>query len=180
MRQLFFRKLIDILQVKTPGLFKNIELQILANATALSFNMPSVQIWYKPYKQALSQYRKYTVKCMEKGDINPERIYDTAFKTGSIVRKVTGFANKEDLEKLVFYLYKNIKITMSGDLPGEITVSRCYFSRAYSPSQCRLMSIMDSGIVAGIWGGGSLKFTRRITEGCKNCKACFKNQGQRD
>ena len=64
-------------------------------------------------------------------------------------------------------------ILMDGHLPGEIKVSSCYFSRFYTPEQCALMSYMDSGIIAGILGGGKIEFTERITEGCGGCKVFF-------
>ena len=95
------------------------------------------------------------------------------YRTGERVRRLTGFTEKADLERLVFYLYRNIGILMDGHLPGEIKVSSCYFSRFYTPEQCALMSYMDSGIIAGILGGGKIEFTERITEGCGNCRAFF-------
>ena len=62
---------------------------------------------------------------------------------------------------------------MNGTIPGEITVSSCYFSKFYTPKQCALMSYVDSGIIAGLCGGGNLRFTERITEGCGRCTAVF-------
>ena len=56
---------------------------------------------------------------------------------------------------------------------GEIVVTDCYFSRFYTPEQCAVMSSVDSGIIAGLCGGGTLTFTERITEGCRQCRACF-------
>ena len=95
------------------------------------------------------------------------------YRTGERVRRLTGFTEKADLERLVFYLYRNIGLLMDGHLPGEIKVSSCYFSRFYTPEQCALMSYMDSGIIAGILGGGKIEFTERITEGCGGCKVFF-------
>ena len=84
---------------------------------------------------------------------------------------MTGFSKKEDLERLVFYLYSNIGIKMTGHLPGEITIPVCYFSKVYTPDQCRTMSLMDWGIISGICGGGRLVFTDRLTQGCGRCRA---------
>ena len=44
-------------------------------------------------------------------------------------------------------------------------------SRIYTPEECALMSNVDSGMIAGILGGGSLTFSERITEGCGGCRA---------
>ena len=105
-----------------------------------------------------------------------ERIYCSAFRLGNRVRKVTGLTEQEELQKLVFLLYRGIGVRMDGDLPGEILVKECYFSQQYSPWQCALMSCMDSGVIAGIFGGGKLTFTERITEGCGHCRAHFQNK----
>ena len=70
-------------------------------------------------------------------------------------------------------LYRNLQISMSGHLPGEITVRKCYFSGFYTPEQCAIMSAVDSGVISGLFGGGTLTFTRRMTEGHETCAACF-------
>ena len=96
---------------------------------------------------------------------------------GNRLRRITGFTDSKDLQQLVFFLYRNIHIAMGGRLPGEIRVSSCYFSHFYTPKQCALMSYVDSGIIAGLFGGGNLKFVERITEGCGRCTAIFKERG---
>lgn len=101
------------------------------------------------------------------------RLYREAYRTGSRIRRITGFTESADTERLVFYLYRNLQITMEGQIPGEIHVADCYFGRMYTPAQCAVMSLVDSGIIAGLCGGGKLKFTERITEGCGRCTACF-------
>ena len=53
------------------------------------------------------------------------------------------------------------------------------FRRFYTPAQCRVMSRVDAGIIAGICGGGKLRFTQRITEDCSCCKACFSGKDKR-
>ena len=102
-----------------------------------------------------------------------DRLYQAAYAIGSRIRSITGFTDIKDLKRLVFFLYRNIGITMDGCLPGEITVSGCYFGRLYTPRECALMSYMDSGIIAGLFGGGKLVFTERISEGCGRCTAHF-------
>ena len=101
------------------------------------------------------------------------RLYREAYRTGSRIRRITGLAESRDTARLVFYLYRNLQISMEGQIPGEIHVADCYFSRMYTPTQCAVMSLVDSGIIAGLCGGGKLKFTERITEGCGRCTACF-------
>ncbi len=175
----FFRILLKLLRYHTPFFIKNIELQILLYTTARGFGERSLRVWDKSYKKALSAYKNYTRHVIRRAGcngFNAKKLYDSAYKTGSLVRIITGFTRKEDIENLVFYLYQNIEIDMKGDIPGIVTVSRCYFGEYYKPYECRIMSLVDSGIIAGINGGGRLKFTKRITEGCANCRACFDAQ----
>ena len=100
-------------------------------------------------------------------------LFRDAARLGRRIRRISGLSSTSDLEKLIFMLYRNIGIEMTGSLPGEITVSKCYFSRYYTPEQCRIMSYVDSGIISGIMGGGRLKFSQRITDGCQCCNANF-------
>ncbi len=171
------RKLLGALERHTPGWVRRIELEILADTTARAFGAEGISLKRLPAGRALKAYAAFTEKCMETCEADPERIWKEAYRTGALVRKYTGFTERKDLERLVFYLYKNIGITMSGRIPGEITVSGCYFSRFYTPEQCALMSVVDSGVIAGIFGGGELVFTGRITEGCGRCTACFERGG---
>ena len=123
--------------------------------------------------EALRAYAAYTVECMEQTAADPERLYESAFQLGGKIRRLTGLRKPCDIQRLIFYLYQNLCITMSGRLPGEIMVPRCYFSAFYSPEQCGRMSQVDAGIIAGLYGGGQLHFTERLTEGCTQCRAVF-------
>lgn len=98
-------------------------------------------------------------------------MYRCSFDLGKRLRLITGLVETEDLKQLVFFLYKNIGIEMSGNCPGTIGVSTCFFSDYYDPEQCRLISAMDAGIICGILGGGKFGFSQRITEGCTCCRA---------
>ena len=61
----------------------------------------------------------------------------------------------------------------------EVVVHDCFFSTEYSPEVCCLMCAVDDGIAAGISGGGGLSFTRRLTEGCPECRGRFVMPGRR-
>ena len=177
MRARIFRKLLQYLEKHDQALFLRFQLQVLLNVTARAFNVPVKQIWYFPPGQALREYAVFTENCMRLYPADPRRLYRSAYVLGSRLRRITGFTDKKELEQLVFSLYRNIRIAMDGRLPGEITVSFCYFSRFYTPKQCALMSYVDSGIIAGLFEGGNLKFIERITEGCGRCTAVFKERG---
>jgi hypothetical protein len=67
--------------------------------------------------------------------------------------------------------YRAIGIDFEGDTCGGITINRCFFSQAYTPTVCQVMSALDAGLLAGLSGGSRLVFTERITEGYPWCRA---------
>lgn len=176
MRAQFFRWLLHRWEKDTPEIVRRVQLQILMHLTAKAFRLPGKRLWTSPWKDGLREYAEYTREYCE--DADPERLYALSFALGERIRHVTGFLDDADLRRLVFWLYRGIGIAMGGELPGEITVSGCYFSEYYTPSVCALMSNMDSGIVGGVMGGGRLMFTQRITEGGGCCTARL--QGEED
>lgn len=177
LRAYVFGRLLRWMRRRTPTWFVSIELQILLELTARAYRMPGRGIWFLPAKRALREYASFTVRCMESGKKGAEKLYPSAYALGKWIRWVTGFKQPEDLRQLIFWLYRNIGIDMRGKLPGELIISRCYFSRYYTPEQCALMSNVDAGVIAGLVGGGELVFTERITEGCGRCRACFRGRG---
>ena len=173
MREKITEKLLDRLEVHTPGLLLSVQYQVLTDMTARAFGVPGIRVWTLDPERAFDAYARFSEGCMKKYHGDPERLYREACKVGSALRTLTGFQDRTDLQRLVFYLYRNIRIRMEGTLPGPVRISACYFSTLYTPSMCALMSSADSGIIAGLFGGGSLTFTERITEGCDGCRACF-------
>ena len=173
MRARIFKNLMRYLEQHNSTLFLCFQLQLLLNVTARAFDVPGKKIWHLSFKRALREYAVFTKNCMRFNHADPRRLYRSAYTLGRRLRRITGFTDSRDLQQLVFFLYRNISIAMSGGIPGEITVSSCYFSRFYTPKQCALMSYVDWGIIAGLCGGGHLKFTGRITEGCGRCTAAF-------
>lgn len=198
------RKLLQQLERHTPDRIRSLEIQILLNLAARAFRVPGKKVWHLPADEALRAYAEFTVQCMKTKHAAPRVLYRQAYAVGSRVRRLTGITDSHAIEQLVFYLYSNIRIQMFGNLPapatagnipnrpdsgsrsaalhdehgehGEIVVTDCYFSRYYTPAQCVVMSSVDSGIIAGLCGGGTLTFTERITEGCGRCRACFSTQ----
>lgn len=179
MRAFLSRRVLSCLERRTPQWVRSLELQILLNLAAESFGQEKKYIWRLPPEEALSAYAAYTVACMESTKADPGRLYQSAFRLGRRLRFVCGLREEKDLQRLVFYLYRNIRIDMRGSLPGELLIPCCFFSRRYTPAQCAVMSNADAGVIAGLYGGGSLRFTARLTEGCSHCRACFKKEGDR-
>lgn len=180
MRAYVFRKLLKYFIKRMPGLFIGLELQILLEISKSSYKMPGKIIMFLPAEKALEEYVIFSVKCMESGKDGSDKLYPKAYALGKKIRQITGFKKEEDLRQLVFWLYKNIRITMKGELPGDLIIPKCYFSKFYTPAQCRLMSNVDAGVIAGIFGGGELVFSERITEGCGRCRACFVKRSENE
>lgn len=185
MRAFIFRKILRMLEKHTVKPFIWLEIWILHGITRRGLGDRSdVKPGGMPGSgalcgdKALREYAFFTMDCMAHGADKEarRRLFREAYRVGDLIRRITGFHEQEDLEDLIFWLYSNIKIDMDGHLPGKICVSGCYFSQFYSPEQCAVMSSLDSGIIAGIFGGGRLIFTERITEGCGACRACFRNK----
>ena len=176
LRAKLFRRLLGALERRTPGAVRSLQCQILLNMTARAFGVPGRGIWMYAPGRALHEYMRFTVQCMEHSSdssLRPVRLFRESYRVGDCIRAVSGFTDREDLQRLVFYLYRNIGIYLRGVIPGSLAFTECYFSRFYTPRQCHLMSYMDSGLIAGLFGGGHLTFTGRITEGCSVCSAGF-------
>ena len=172
MRKKLFGRLMTKLERKHSKRFERIVLKTLMKHTASCFRVPAVRL----RRKALRDYAVFTEKCMETGDADPDRLYERSYALGKRIRRISGFREDGDLQRLVFLLYRYIGIDMSGDIRGDITVNSCFFSRFYDPRQCGIMSEIDSGIVSGIAGGGRLVFTERLTEGACACRACIKKE----
>ena len=186
MRERISRWLLGRAEKHMPDFLRRRQLQMLMNLAAESFSVPAEKIRGGTAEEALAQYAAFTCRCMDAGSIDQdacsadeEKLYRDARRLGDKIRQTTGFTEHEDQNRLITLLYRNIgiEINITGDLrerqTGELIVPDCYFSRYYTPEQCRLMSFVDSGIVSGICGGGKLLFSHRITEGCGFCRACL-------
>ncbi|MBQ9345942.1 MAG: hypothetical protein IJT94_01210 [Oscillibacter sp.] len=172
------RAVLRRLELHTPALLIGVQIQILLNLTARVFHTPKITVWRLTPGEALGLYVEFTRRCMAHGG-EADRLYREAFQLGARLRRITGFTDSADIERLVFYLYRNLRIEMGGHLPGEILVGACFFSESYTPAHCAIMSHLDSGVMAGLLGGGALIFTERMTEGGKHCAACFTREGER-
>lgn len=158
------------------SLFRRIELQVLMNLTARAFGKPAKRIWTLPNNEALRMYAEYTRDHLQ-ADTDEhllERMNKEAYQVGKRLRALFHLRQQADIERFTFALYQNIGIKMEGNIPGNLCVRHCFFSRFYSPAVCLAASALDDGIISGLSGGGELHFQQRITEGCPCCLATFK------
>ncbi|MBN1779792.1 hypothetical protein JW948_01580 [bacterium] len=100
-------------------------------------------------------------------------LYRNACRMGEKLRREFRIRSVGDMMHLGRILYRILGIEFSGNTSGEVTISRCFFSRFYTPDICGIISSLDRGVMAGLSGGGRLTFRERITEGNDCCLATF-------
>lgn len=157
------------------SIFRRIELQQLMNLTARAFGEPGRRIWTLAPAKGLEAYALYTSAHLVGGadEALLARMRREAFQVGRRLRRLFCIRTQARAERLIFRLYDNIGIDMSGTIPGSICVRKCYFCRHYSPEVCLAASTLDEGIISGIAGDGTLAFSQRLTDGCDCCMALF-------
>jgi hypothetical protein len=172
----------------------------LARATAEAFGATVLARKGPPAKalrfsDRLTAYAEFTAaQAAEARD--PEetssRLYRNAESLGADFRRRLGISELWEAFEALEFLYRQIGIEITGregaagrregtgrGMPADggpscMTISRCFFSCFYGPDTCRLMSAFDAGIVAGLFGGATLEFTERITEGAGRCRALLR------
>lgn len=150
------------------------------NMTAAAFDQQPLRVWTHAHQDALAAYAACTRRWMQHSGkpttALQAEIYRRASRMGRLLRGLTFCLNDKGRTRLIFALYRGIRIDMVGTLPENIQVTSCFFSQYYTPGMCALISAMDDGIVSGIMGGGKLIFNQRITEGCTCCRACLNKE----
>jgi hypothetical protein len=163
-----------------PLIIKRQALAQLFRATAAAFQCDMVQLSGLSREQCLLEYARFTADKAQQAlgsgrDLSELRwrLYRNAYRLGRTAGWWLGARSVDDVMALGHRLYGILDIEFCGSGSGEITISRCYFSRFYSPEVCQLMSAMDRGLLAGLAGAGDLVFIQRITEGGPCCRARF-------
>lgn len=155
---------------------RSIELQVLTHLVTSSLSLPSKCVFFMPHAKALEAFAMLTAKHLPHTTAEQQkRLSDNAYRLGHLLRRFLFDRSDENLHRLVFRLYRGIGIDMSGLLPGDVIVTHCYFSHHYSPAICAIASLMDVGVICGLYGGGDFHFTERITEGHDVCRCCLKS-----
>jgi hypothetical protein len=141
-------------------------------AAALGRPMPSPR--GQSADEVLSAFRSFTARVPVEQAALPaisHKLFHVTLVYGTWLRRVLGVRSSGDVMAAAHLVYRAIGIDFKGDEGGEIIINRCFFSQAYTPSVCQVMSALDAGLLAGLSGGSRLVFTRRITEGYTSCRA---------
>jgi hypothetical protein len=127
-------------------------------------------------RRTLPAFRDFTARlAVEEMDTArvSQRLFEVTRAYGKILRFAFGISSMEDVMAAARVCYRALGIDFQGDTDGRIVVSRCFFSDAYTPGVCSLMSALDRGLLDGLSDGGELVFCQRITEGHPCCIARF-------
>src|SRR5512143_1376702 len=170
--------LLRILPHNLPAFIREEIIADLFAATAEAFGCPAPAHQHLSYDECLRTYALFT--CQQAGKALLEgrdleaikaRLYQNAYPLGSKLRKWFAIDEVEEVMELGQILYRAIGVDFEGDIQGDVTVRRCYFSQFYSGPVCDLISALDGGVFSGLSGGGRLAFSERITEGKEFCRA---------
>lgn len=140
------------------------------NLVTSSLELPRKCLLTKDSAKALALFAQYTaIHLPESRDAQRGILNRKARCLGKALRHCLTNHSAEALMSVAVQLYRNIGIEMSGQFPEEVTVVRCHFSEHYTPCICEVASVIDSGVIAGLYAADRLCFTQRITEGKDTC-----------
>ncbi len=174
---------LTIAELCVPPAVKRRELEKLFRATADAFQ--ATNPWTKGliFEDILRMYGEFTRQQSDRwlGQKQDEdlraRLFANAFRIGKEYRQRFSLGKVEDVMRMSRVIYRLIGIDFRGEPDGEVIVNRCFFSAYYSSDVCRLVSSLDEGLLAGLSGGGRLRFSTRITEGHQCCRAHLDTAG---
>ena len=165
----------------TPAFIKKKAIRELAAQTADAFRCEAPKLAALSYDACLRQYALFTSEQAQKlitskGDIETvkDSLFVSARRLGQELRQRLHITKPEDIIMASRMIYKYLKIDMHTDGQEGIRIDKCFFSRYYSDSVCRIISALDAGLAEGLSGGGKLEFYERITQGYPCCKARFR------
>ncbi len=161
-----------------PVFVRKALLRELLRATAAGFSCPVPGSDQRSYDERLRGYALFTREQAEKvlrsgADVHAvkTRLFREAFRLGVKLRRLLAIRTPLEAIEVGRILYRAIGIDLQGNADGDLTISRCIFSRYYSCQVCALISAMDDGLFSGLSGSGRLTFWQRLTEGGPCCRA---------
>jgi hypothetical protein len=169
-----------VLKIYVPLFVKKKKLEELFCLVADAFGKERPPLKGLSYRERLNAFALYTSKeaerqIQEEHDVEhiKKRLFENARILGRKIRKDFGIRGAKDVMEMSRILYRILGIDFRGEMSGEVTIRKCFFSDYYSPQVCRFISSLDEGVAAGLSGGGRLTFSQRITENKDCCKAAF-------
>ncbi len=155
----------------------------LARVTAEGFGAEEPQWAGESFSDRLAEYARFTARESERllaaGDdaatsAVKDRLRAGSRELGDSLRRTLGLRGVDEAFTALKLLYRQIEIELAGGPVGEVTVGRCFFSAYYSEPVCRVIEVLDQGLVSGLFDGASLEFSERLTGGAPCCRACIR------
>ncbi len=163
-----------------PAALKRQKLAELARLTAAAFGIEPPPLGRLPWRERLLAYGRFTAGAAERAlssgadaRVLQRKLFEQARPFGREVGRLLRVASLPAALEAARVLYRCLGIDLRGGPGGEIVVRRCFFAPLYTAEVCGLMSGLDSGVLAGLAGGGALRFEERLTEGGRCCRARF-------
>jgi hypothetical protein len=169
-----------IAEIHLPRRLRRRRFEALVSLTAEALGAEAPLLQGLSDAEALTAFARFTAglagRISEDGKASSEagkRLRDAAFALGRDLRRELGVRSAAEVMRAARILYRALGIDLRGSAAGEIEIRSCFFAAHYSPRACALISALDEGVLAGLAGGGSLAFTKRITEDNPCCRARF-------
>jgi len=173
-----------LLRLHVPASVRRAVLQDLIAATAMAFDrdLPDTAKLTEPelLAHAIEWSRAWAEEAIRTGadlDRLEGRMFREASRLGRRARRRLHVSSVADGLTAARIVYGAIGIDLRPAGMREFSIPKCAFACAYVPAVCRLMSSMDSGLIAGLTGARGLRFTERITEGAAACHALVLHGG---
>jgi len=169
---------LSALKIYIPAFIKKKKLEELFALVADAFGKKMPTLKGLSYKEELKAFALYTSNMAEKQiqeghdmEVIKKKLSENARRLGQKIRKDFRIRGAKDVMEMSRILYRILEIDFRGELSGEVTIKKCFFSEYYTPQVCKFISSLDEGIAAGLSGGGKLSFYQRITEEKDCCEA---------
>jgi hypothetical protein len=170
--------LLALARLWVPRAIKHQKLREWFELTARGFKAKPPDLNNLSYQETLRFYAKFTAEQASRvlrtnrlSAATKKRLSNLAWEYGRKLRQQLGVKTMPEALGLGILLYRLIGIELQAPDPGHLAISRCFFREYYTPDICRLMSALDEGVLTGLSGCKTLKFTRRLTEGYSQCRA---------
>ncbi len=169
---------LSVLKIYLPTFIKKKKLEELFALVTDSLGKEMPALKGLSYKEGLKAFAMYTSNEAEKQiqeghdmEVIKKKLFENARRLGQKIRKDFRIRGAKDVMEMSRILYRILEIDFRGELSGEVTIKKCFFSEYYTPQVCRFISSLDEGMAAGLSGGGKLIFYQRITEDKDCCEA---------
>ncbi len=142
--------------------------------------MPDLKGWSD--EALLGRFSSFTrenaLKALAMGNAEAvgDRLFRGARAFGEELRSSLGARTFADAMAAARVLYRAIGIDFEGAPDGTVVIRSCRFAATYTPEICAFVSALDRGILAGLAGGGDLRFVQRLTAGNDACRAEFRRK----